>query len=311
MAVSEQVGNTDARDAALPKRWGRAQRIKNTLIYLAIRIALAVLRSAPRGMLRVLGTTFGHAAFYVAAKDRIRACEHLRQALPELGPHEVRSTARRMFVYLGRSALDALVMDRLVGEHPDFKLPAPDQETFRTALAEGHGVVAIGGHIGNWELCAQAIAAAGLPLSVIASPLYDPRLTRLVDRFRSQHGMRVLWRGDSSVSKDMLRVFKRGEILAMLIDQDTKVQGTFVPFFGRPAYTPTAAAQLALRFRAPIVLGFVLHQGRGYRYCFERFHYPDDATAESLTAQLTARIESVIREDLAQWVWLHRRWRRS
>lgn len=311
MSVSGQVKGTDARTAALPERWGRAQRIKNTSIYVVIRVALAVLRSAPRGMLRALGTGLGYAAFYVAGKDRKRACEHLRLAVPELQSREVRSIARRMFVYLGRGALDALVMDRLVGKHPDFKLPPSDQEIFRTALDEGNGVIAIGGHVGNWELCAQAIAAAGFPLSVIASPLYDPRLTRLVDRFRSQHGMRVLWRGDSSVSKDMLRVFKRGEILAMLIDQDTKVQGTLVPFFGRPAYTPTAAAQLALRFRASIVLGFVLHQGRGYRYRFERFRYTDDATPQSLTAELTARIESVIREDLAQWVWLHRRWRRS
>ena len=32
----------------------------------------------------------------------------------------------------------------------------------------------------------------------------------------------------------------------MLIDQDTKVDGVWVPFFGRPAFTPVGAAEIAL-----------------------------------------------------------------
>ena len=36
----------------------------------------------------------------------------------------------------------------------------------------------------------------------------------------------------------------------MLIDQDTKVDGVWVPFFGRPAFTPVGAAKIALRQKA-------------------------------------------------------------
>jgi lauroyl/myristoyl acyltransferase len=49
----------------------------------------------------------------------------------------------------------------------------------------------------------------------------------------------------------------------LLIDQDTVVQGLFVPFFGRPAWTPRAAGDLALRFRAPVAVIWSRRRGPG------------------------------------------------
>lgn len=302
---------TDALSAELPARWGTFQRWKNSVIYYTIRAVVTVLRAAPRALLRAFGTVLGRLANRVAITDRNRARHQLSSAMPELSKVEVRRTVRNMFVHLAHSAVDALILDRLLRSDAGPTLPVHVRQMFEDALAEGNGVIAVSGHVGNWELCAQSIAAAGLPLSVIASPLYDPRLTRMVDAFRARNGAQVLWRGDRRVSKEMLRVFKRNEVLAMLIDQDTKVQGAFVPFFGRPAYTPVAAATLALRFKAAVIVGFTRHDGSGYRFDFERVHYPENDTAESLTAELTRRIEGVIRESPAQWVWFHRRWRRT
>ena len=93
--------------------------------------------------------------------------------------------------------------------------------TLDAALAEGKGVVLVAGHIGNWELMAQALAHAGYPLCTIAKPLYDPRLTRWVHRERVRHGMEVIWRGDALSARHMLQVFRRGHMLGILIDQDT------------------------------------------------------------------------------------------
>lgn len=309
MWVSEgesKTGRVGALTATLPERWGRLQRSKNTAIYVAIRLALFALRLFPRPLLRALGHGLGRLAPLVAVKERKRATEQLREAFPELSEAQTRRAVRHMFVSLAVSAVDALILDRVLARTT---LPEPIRQLFREALEEGRGVVAVSAHLGHWELCAQSIAAAGFPLSVIASPTYDPRLTRLIHAFRSRNGAQVLWRGDRTVGKDMLRVFKRNEILAMLIDQDTKVQGTFVPFFGRPAYTPVAAAQLALRFQAPIIVGFVFHHAGGYRFAFERFEYDPESSPEALTAALTHRIEAAIREEPTQWVWFHRRWK--
>ena len=59
----------------------------------------------------------------------------------------------------------------------------------------------------------------------------------------------------------MLRALRKGEMLGLLIDQDTRVQSVFVPFFGQPAATPRAAADLALRTGAAALV--VLYQREG------------------------------------------------
>jgi KDO2-lipid IV(A) lauroyltransferase len=51
----------------------------------------------------------------------------------------------------------------------------------------------------------------------------------------------------------MLRTLRGNGILGLLIDQDTKVQSVWVPFFGHLAKTPRAAADLALRTRTSAV----------------------------------------------------------
>jgi KDO2-lipid IV(A) lauroyltransferase len=86
-----------------------------------------------------------------------------------------------------------------------------------------------------------------------------------------------------------------------------------VPFFGRPAFTPTIPAALALRTGAPVI--FCWHQRRGKRHQItaERLTYQRSGERQrdvlALTGLLTARLEDVIRVAPEQWVWMHRRWR--
>jgi KDO2-lipid IV(A) lauroyltransferase len=161
----------------------------------------------------------------------------------------------------------------------------------------------------------HVVAAAGLPITSIAKPLYDPRLTRFVHRLRTAYGHRILWRGDDGVPKELLRVFRQNGVLGLLIDQDTRVQGAFVPFFGRPAHTPTAAASLAIRHDAALLMVCGHRAGRRHQLQVERIPLPagpdHDARVLALTRTLSAWLEAAIRRAPEQWVWLHDRWRRQ
>ncbi|MEZ0311143.1 MAG: lysophospholipid acyltransferase family protein [Myxococcota bacterium] len=289
------------------------QRWKNTVIYWVIVCAIAVARRFPLWLLRWWGAWAGRLAGLLAVGERRRAVNQLAESLPALEPRFHRRIADEMFEHLGVSAVEVLKADRLFASGGGPVLSAEQQALVAEALSEGKGMVLVGGHIGNWELLSHAYARAGLPINAIAKPLYDPRLTALVDRMRRQFGTKILWRGQASVGKDMLRVFKRGEILGLLIDQDTKVQGTFVPFFGRLAYTPIAAAALALRFEAPIILSWAHRYPDGFDVHVERFRFTPSGDGErdasELTGQLTEQLEKAIRRVPAQWVWLHKRWK--
>lgn len=283
------------------RRWGWLQRAKNTALYTLMRAGLRAAEVLPlRGLMRLLGCL----APYLFRSHARRARTHLQAALPEVEPVK---TTRRMFVHFAESLWELSRLHR--------RVPPVDESARRVldeALAEGKGAIVISGHIGNWELLGQAIAAAGYPIATIARPLYDPRLTAWLQRWRSARGLQIIWR-DRNSGKAILRALRQNQLMAFLIDQDTKTPGDFVPFFGRPAYTPTVPAALALRTGAPVLLCWHHRRAKGHRINIERVHFTPSGDDRNdvlrLTALLTERLEAIIRAAPEQWVWLHKRWR--
>ncbi len=303
-------------EAPLPKRWSLFQHVKNALLYALIRTAYATVAAVPFPILRAAAIVLGPLAYWMAVRERRTALQNLARAFPELPADEHRRLAQQMFAHLTTSAMEAVHAKRfLVGRHA-VELPKSCRALLDEALAHGRGVVLVTGHIGNWELCGQVFAYAGYPVTSIAKPLYDPRLTRFVHRLRTSFGARILWRGDVSLPKEMLRVFKENAILGILIDQDTRVQGDFVPFFGIPAHTPTAAASLALRNEAPVLVAWSQRTPTGgHQIQMECCAFTPSGNLDrdtlALTAVLSQRLEAAIRQAPAQWVWLHPRFKKQ
>ncbi len=306
------MNQDDLLNAPLPERWSTKQRLKNTIIVKVVTQAFKVFGSIPLDSLYKFMRGLSKLAFIVAASDRNRAIAQMQQGL-KISETQARALTRSMFEHLGKVGMEWIHKDKLLEEHPDLQLSEEHRLLFEEALAENNGLVAITGHIGNWELLAQMVAKAGFPVVSVARPTYDPRLTRWVDQLRSTQGMKVLWRGTSSSPKEILKVFRDNQILGMLIDQDTKVQSAFVPFFGKPASTPTAAATLALRKKTPIIIGWLHRTEQGFKTHFERYHYPttqdQEADVLQITSHVTQRLEFAIRQYPEQWVWLHKRWK--
>ncbi len=259
----------------------------------------------------------------VLAKPRALAQAQLAQALPESTPHERRELVNQMFDGLGRSVGELLLFDRITADL-DAWVRLEGAELLDRALAAGRGVITISGHIGNWELLAATLALKGYPLTVVATEVKGRRLNEENVRLRAACGVATILRSAPGSARELLGTLRRGRVLGLLIDQDTRVQSVEVPFFGRLARTPVGAASLALRTGAPI-LGTFIHRERDGRHVV-RIIEPelparpaDDvgpaqrAAARAswhiaATAAATKLIEDVIRQHPETWVWWHRRW---
>jgi KDO2-lipid IV(A) lauroyltransferase len=291
-----------------------AKRLKRFLRYLLVRAALALVHPMPLGVARWLGVRFGTLAFLVAGGERRKALKSLGQAFPEKTEAERLALARACFRHLGAAMFEMGCTAALDKELKALVAwPREDRGVLEAALGRGKGVVFVSGHVGNWELLARRVASEGFPCQSIAKETTDPRLTALVERFRARGGVRSIWRGQEGAARHMLRALKNGEILGLLIDQDTNVQSFFVPFFGELAATPRAAADLAIRTGAAVVVGFCQREGKGYRLSMEEVPLPAgqdrEAAALALTVALSQRIEAAIRRAPEQWVWMHQRWK--
>jgi len=286
-------------------------RLEPALLNAALWLLTSTLgRLSWRGSQRV-GRAIGSLAWTLSRRDRRRALDHLALAYPELSETERRRLARGCFRHLGTVLGECLHLFHrdcaFVGSVVDVE-GWEEIEKVRTAERP---LVLFTGHCGNWELLGAAVNCRGVGMAVVARPLDEPRQQRMLAGLRERFGTPTIARGSEGAARQLLGTLRRGGALGMLIDQDTKVEGVWVPFFGRPAFTPIGAAKIALKQKAAVVPVFIerLPGGRHLVRFQPPLDLPDDA--EEATAVMTAKIEEQVRRLPEQWVWMHRRWRRQ
>jgi KDO2-lipid IV(A) lauroyltransferase len=288
--------------------------LKNTVIYLLARLLIGFVRCLGWSTSLRFGRWVGRRAFGRARKARETVFQNLAMAFPEMSSGRRAELAQKVFEHFGMAAAECINIRKLKDLCTYVEMEPASRQVLDDVLSRGRGVVYATAHCGNWELMARALARYGYPVNTIGRKSYDPRFTRLIDRFRTQGAVHTLWRGDPGLLERMIAVLRRGEVMGLLIDQDTKVPGVFVPFFGKPAHTPTAASVVARGASAPIVTGFNHRLPRGgYRIVVEEYTPSELSETESAvledTRRLTGRIEAQVREHPAEWVWMHQRWK--
>ncbi len=287
----------------------------DSVLYAGLRSFLAVGGSLPLSISRPIGSTLGRAAFRLLPRSRERIRTHLEIAFPDLTREQRATVARACARHFGFMLAEVAWLWHAKPQDVEKLCTLEGVEHFFSALERGRGVIFATAHCGTWELLSARLPVAGVPLSTAARQLDDPRLDRLVTAMRTRFGTEVILRGPAA-GKQMVRALAGNRVAALLIDQDIRdIPGVFVPFFGRPAWTPSGAAMLAIRRDCPMVTGFIhrLPDGRHRAEIHPPLPMPDRGSledrVEELTASATSTIERQIRTHPEQWVWMHRRWR--
>jgi Kdo2-lipid IVA lauroyltransferase/acyltransferase len=298
-----------------PARLPLLKRLRRELRVRALLLALPLLSRLPQRLAVAVGAAVGWLSWWLVAKERKLALAHLALAFPDSSPAFRARVGRASFVNLGRSALELIAVDALQPRLAKVvELGNAEAELLRAAHGEGRGVIFVSCHVGNWELLARRIVLEGYRAGTVARDAKDPRLTALLERSRQAAGLATLWRGKPGLARELLRLLRGGAFVGLLIDQDTDVQGHFVPFFGKPAFTPRAAGDLAVRTGAALLFGCIHREApTRHRLVVRRLPLPSTGDRESdsqeVTAAATRMIEEEIRARPDEWVWMHRRWR--
>jgi Kdo2-lipid IVA lauroyltransferase/acyltransferase len=293
----------------------RPLRARDQLLYRGLETFLSAAGRLPLGVTRPLGAQIGATAMAISARDRRRARSHLRLAFPSLDEASMRALLRSTARHVGKLLAEVAWLLRATPEEVAEQCAITGLEHLQRPLAAGTGAVLITGHCGNWELCNARVGVAGIPLTIAVRGMHDPRLDRIATALRSRFGAEVVPRGQDA-GRRLFAALAANRVNGLLIDQDIRdIPGVFVPFFGRPAWTPSGAASLALRHGCPVVPIFAHRRSDGRHLAEIHPPLPDPPPGPSeeritaLTAAATAAIERQIRAYPEQWVWMHRRWR--
>ena len=257
----------------------------------------------------------GKLAYLIIADARKRTRNNLKSAFGEdKDERELKKLASLVFENVGKNVADAVRLKDMKWEEIEKITEIEGLEYFDDAYKRGKGVIAVTGHIGNFELLAAYLSLKGYKLSVIGRELYDPRLDALLVKNRESVGLKNI--PSTASVKQVIRALRSGRVLGVLADQDSsRVRGVFVNFFKRPARTPVGPALLAYKIQSPIVpMAIARERDNKYKIIVKEpieLTFSDDKEKDIIqtTQEYTKVLESVIREYPSQWLWMHDRWK--
>jgi KDO2-lipid IV(A) lauroyltransferase len=272
-------------------------------------LGFAIMRLLPFSVASNLGGFLARSIGPSLKKSDI-ARENLRAAFPELSDIKIEALVREVWDTLGRAAFEFAIMDRLLKDPDRARIEVEGKEHLDAALASGKPVLFYGAHLGSWELMPVSAALLSFTCHIFYRAPNNPLLLKL---FTNRKAQGELIPKGAAGAKRAFALMKKGENLGILVDQKLN-DGIKVPFFGRDAMTSTVLAEFALRFDAPMIpirctrlpgVRFKLAYGAPLEVP-KSGERKDDVKA--IMTAVNAQMESWIRENPGQWLWLHKRW---
>ena len=289
-------------------------RIRRRYLYYLLKTASFISLLFPIKINRFIGRRMGECAFFLAAAPRRKAVGNLKLAFgKEKSGAEIRAIARGVFRNLGENLFEMLNSPKFTSGNIDRYVKIKGLDIVDRALSQKRGFIVLSAHFGNWELLAGWFGLKGYPVNVLARKLRYEKYDAWINSLRRGLGVNVIMRDESA--KTILKLLKEGQSIAILADQDiSSLDGVFVDFFGRKAFTPTAPVILALATAVPIIPMFIVREKETHTIYVEEpleleITGNKDADIMANTQKWSKVIESYIRKYPSQWVWFHERWK--
>ena len=240
-----------------------------------------------------------------------RARKNLAIAFPELSTDEMERLVLKMWDNLGRTVMEYPLLGRIRTQDANPHVEIIRAKNIDLMRDDDKPGIFFSGHIANWEIPAICISAHGLTSHLVYRAPNNPYVEKLFQRRHLKDG--TLIPKGAKGARIALKALAQGGHLGMLVDQKMN-DGIAVPLFGHDAMTAPALAQFALKFNCPVIpIRVERLQGVKFRVtCFPPLEIKPSGDRQAdiltITTEVNRILESWIREQPAQWLWLHNRW---
>lgn len=286
------------------------------LVYLALRVVSMAVHSWGVGVSLNLARSVGTFLYLVDKKHRDRAMANLRRSFPERPEKELRKIAHESMQHMCMLGVEVLFTTRLIrvdtwASHVELSNFSP---SLQLLLKKRQGLIMLTGHYGNWEILGYVLATLGFPTTSIARPLDNPYVSEFVFGVRERTGQKIIHK--KGATAEVTEVLENHGVVAFIADQNAGRKGLFVDFFGRKASTYKSIGLLAMEYEVPVIVGYARRTSEPFHFhcAAQDIIYPEDWKSQEdplryITQRYTKAIEDFVRQDPAQYLWVHRRWK--
>lgn len=189
-----------------------------------------------------------------------------------------------------------------------FSISSASMDKLNRINKSGSGILWLIPHFCHAD--ALSFLSPKLQVNALYRPLRNQTFDDFVKKSRQRFGVRTIDRKDGGMLKT-LRVLKKGEILAMLFDQNAGAAGTRLPFMGTDCSCTTLPDILNEKY-SPRIL-FVYSRRKGFwRSSIDVEEMEPLIDKELVIEKANEWLANKLRNDenlRTSWLWLHQRWK--
>ena len=231
-------------------------------------------------------------------------------ALPKSSNEYIELITQNMWQSYGKILAEYIFIKRFRKIKSEYFLEIKGQKILDEVKILKKPVIFVSGHFDNFELMAMYLEKSGIDLAAVYRPLNNWFLNPFMENIRKKYICRKQIKKGISGTKEILKYFKSGTSVAIMIDQRVS-QGIKSPLFNKEALTTTIPAQFVKKFNCNIVPVYI-ERKKNENFIIEimkPLNFKNDDTIESITLKLNQILESMILKNPHQWIWSHNRWK--
>ncbi len=268
--------------------------------------------------IKLLGLKFSRFIFSFIFKNigplfRSNKISHynLSLALPNVDEARRNKIIDKMWANYGKIFSEYMFIKKF-RENPKFskKIKVINHEELEKIKSQKKPVIFISGHFNNFELMAMHLEKSNIDLAAVYRPLNNKFLNPIMERIRNNYICKKQIKKGISGTKELLKEFKKGTSIALMIDQRVS-EGIKSDLFGKDALTTTIPAQFIKKFEASVVPIYIERSiDDNFKLTiYESIEFSKEENVSDITKKLNKILEKMIMTNPDQWIWTHNRWK--
>ena len=243
-------------------------------------------------------------------RSKVILKNNISLAFPKMDENSKKEIIKKMWINYGKILAEYIYIKKFRIDKIQENFEIEGQEVLENIKENKKPVVFISGHFNNFELMAMHLEKSGINLTAVYRPLNNFFLNRFMEKVRKKYICEKQIKKGISGTKKLLRNFKNGSSIALMIDQRVS-EGIKSKFFGKDALTTTIPAQFFLKFNCQIVPVYI-ERKKNDKFkltIYNPISFSKDDDEKSITLYLNQILEKMILKNPDQWIWSHNRWK--
>lgn len=240
--------------------------------------------------------------------------ENLRNSFPEKSLAEIKKITRDFYLNLTDVSFESLKLISMSSEQLEKRVRVTNIELPLSTLNNGQSHLGLTSHLCNWEWLLQICAIKSpYPIDAVYKPLHNEKMDKFIYNLRARFGAHPVAMKDTL--RELIKNRKTVRSMAMVADQTpphSEIQH-WSTFLNQYTAFYVGGDKIGGAMQMPVLFVGMKRVKRGYYEVTFEFlkNLPVAKEGHEVTELFIKRLEAAIKEQPANWLWSHKRWKHS